>query len=68
MEMADDSADHYERFGLLNSTVGLSNSSVMIQEILAYLVLATAVLFLVKKFFFKAKKKKNCSDDGCGCH
>lgn len=40
----------------------------MMQEILAYLILATAVLFLAKKFFFKPKKKKNCSNDDCGCH
>jgi len=44
----------------------------MIQEILAYSTLAVAVLFLLKKFFWKktAKAKKNsksCGDD-CGCH
>jgi hypothetical protein len=39
----------------------------MIQEILVYLTLAIAVVFLVKKFFFKKKKTdKNCGDD-CGC-
>jgi hypothetical protein len=68
LEMAHDSAFDYERFGLFSGAISLSNSSVMMQEILAYLVLIGAVLFLVKKFFFKAKKKKNCSDDGCGCH
>ncbi|WP_338407031.1 FeoB-associated Cys-rich membrane protein [uncultured Flavobacterium sp.] len=40
----------------------------MLQEILAYITLGIAVLFLIKKFFFKKKKSdKNCGD-GCGCH
>ncbi|MDK2771783.1 FeoB-associated Cys-rich membrane protein [Flavobacterium haoranii] len=41
-----------------------------IQEILAYLSLAIAVGFLVKKFFWKKTAKKNsksCGDD-CSCH
>jgi len=39
----------------------------MIQEILVYLTLTIAVVFLVRKFFFKKKKTdKNCGDD-CGC-
>lgn len=39
-----------------------------IQSILAYIVLAIAVSFLVKKFFFKKKKSNgNCGDD-CNCH
>ena len=38
------------------------------QQILVYFALAVAVGFLVKKFFFKKKSKKNCGgDDGCGC-
>lgn len=41
----------------------------MIQEILAFLALGVALLFLVKKFFFKKKKSnKNCGDNDCGCH
>jgi len=42
----------------------------LIQNILVFSALALAVVFLVKKFFFKSSKaKKNCgSDDNCGCH
>lgn len=41
----------------------------MIQEILAYSTLAIAVLFLIRKFFFKRKKSgKNCGDDCGSCH
>lgn len=39
----------------------------MIQQIIAFALLAVAVAFLVKKFFFK-KKKKNCGNDDCGCN
>ncbi|MFC4816478.1 FeoB-associated Cys-rich membrane protein [Flavobacterium sp. GCM10023249] len=41
----------------------------MIQQIIAFGLLAIAIAFLVKKFFFKKKKKndKNCGND-CGCH
>jgi hypothetical protein len=39
----------------------------MFQEILAYVTLGIALVFLVKKFFFKKKKSdKNCGED-CGC-
>ncbi|MEL1246372.1 FeoB-associated Cys-rich membrane protein [Flavobacterium sp. DGU11] len=38
-----------------------------IQSIIAYILVAGAVVFLVKKFFFKKKKKDGCGDD-CGCH
>ncbi|MGV3697617.1 FeoB-associated Cys-rich membrane protein [Flavobacterium sp.] len=37
-----------------------------IQEALVYLTVAVALAFLIRKFFWK-KKKKNCDDD-CGCH
>lgn len=37
------------------------------QEILTYIALVLAVGFLVKKYFFKNKKKGNCID-GCDCH
>ncbi len=36
------------------------------QEILTYIVFAIAVGFLVKKYFFKSKKKGNCDKD-CNC-
>ncbi|MDI1305006.1 MAG: FeoB-associated Cys-rich membrane protein [bacterium] len=39
-----------------------------IQEIIAFLALAIAVAFLIRKFFWKKKSKKNCGDDDCGCH
>lgn len=40
----------------------------MIQEIIAFTILGFAVAFLIKKFFFKAKKKKDCgSGTDCGC-
>lgn len=42
-----------------------------IQEILAFVALAIALAFLIRKFFFKKKKSdKNCGDDDddCGCH
>lgn len=38
------------------------------QEILVYLTVIAALAFLIRKFFWKKKKKKNCGDDGCGCH
>ncbi|WP_084157725.1 FeoB-associated Cys-rich membrane protein [Flavobacterium frigidarium] len=41
----------------------------MLQEIIAFIILALAVGFLVKKYFFKKKKSsKSCSSDDCGCH
>lgn len=40
----------------------------MAQEIIAYSILAIAVIFLIRKFFWKKKKSdKNCGND-CGCH
>ncbi|MFV7236415.1 MULTISPECIES: FeoB-associated Cys-rich membrane protein [Flavobacterium] len=41
-----------------------------IQEILAFVALAIALAFLIRKFFLKKKKSdKNCGDDDdCGCH
>jgi len=36
------------------------------QEILTYIVLVIAVAFLIRKFFFKSKKKGNCGPD-CNC-
>lgn len=40
----------------------------MAQEIIAFIALGIAVAFLIKKFFFKKKKSKNCGTDDCGCH
>ena len=47
----------------------------IIQNILAYLVLAIAVFYLVNKFllskpifFGKKKSAKACGQDDCGCH
>ncbi len=36
------------------------------QDILVYIALGIAIAFLVKKYFFKSKKKGNC--DGCDLH
>jgi large-conductance mechanosensitive channel len=38
----------------------------MIQEIIAFTILALAVVFLARKYFFKKKKKGGCDTD-CGC-
>ncbi|WP_417876111.1 FeoB-associated Cys-rich membrane protein [Winogradskyella sediminis] len=45
--------------------------NIIIQNILVFLALAMALLFLVRKFIWSPKKKstKACGgDDGCGCH
>ncbi|WXK52007.1 FeoB-associated Cys-rich membrane protein [Flavobacterium ginsenosidimutans] len=40
----------------------------MFQEIIAFAILGLAVAFLIKKFFFKSKKKKDCGNGtDCGC-
>jgi len=36
------------------------------QDILVYIALGLAIGFLVKKYFFKSKKKGNCNTD-CDC-
>jgi len=38
----------------------------MIQEVIAFGILAVALVFLGRKFFFKKKKKDGCGTD-CGC-
>lgn len=39
------------------------------QEIIAFITLGIAIIYLIKKFFLKKKKKdKNCGGDDCGCH
>nr|WP_315151659.1 FeoB-associated Cys-rich membrane protein [uncultured Flavobacterium sp.] len=40
----------------------------MIQEIIAFAVLAIALAFLIRKFFFKKKSDKNCGNGDCGCN
>lgn len=40
----------------------------VIQEIIAFFLLAVAVGFLIKKYFWKQKSDKNCGDKDCGCH
>lgn len=39
----------------------------VVQEIIAFSLLAIAIGFLVRKFFWKKKSKKNCGDGNCGC-
>jgi hypothetical protein len=39
-----------------------------IQQILVYITVIVAIAFLVRKFIWKPKSKKNCGDDDCGCH
>ena len=39
------------------------------QEILVYISVFLAVIFLAKKYFYKPKKTtKSCGKDDCGCH
>jgi hypothetical protein len=42
----------------------------ILQNILVFSALALALIFLIKKFFWKkSDSKKSCGgDDGCGCH
>ncbi|WP_318909036.1 FeoB-associated Cys-rich membrane protein [Bizionia paragorgiae] len=40
----------------------------LIQNILAFTVLACALAFLIRKFFWKKKTKKACRTNDCGCH
>ncbi|KOY52067.1 hypothetical protein I602_1627 [Polaribacter dokdonensis DSW-5] len=37
------------------------------QEIIVYILLAFALLFLVKKYVLPTKQSKGCSSD-CNCH
>lgn len=38
------------------------------QEILVYVALAIALVFLYNKFLGKKKSKKDCGSDDCGCN
>lgn len=41
----------------------------MLQEIIAFGILGFAIVFLIRKFFFKKKSKKDCGNDtNCGCN
>jgi len=43
----------------------------IIQNILVFTALGAAVMFLVRKFFWKKRVKANntsCGTDDCGCH
>ncbi|MFI1744878.1 FeoB-associated Cys-rich membrane protein [Thalassobellus sediminis] len=44
--------------------------NIIIQNILVFFTLGIALLFLIKKYFWKKPTpKKACGgDDGCGCH
>jgi len=43
--------------------------NVIIQNILVVLALSAAIVFLVKKFFFKKQPSdKSCGSDNCGCN
>ena len=72
LEMANDPIGIYERNCLYFSFYGLSNIKLMVQEIIAYVILAAALTYLVHRFVFPipflAKKKsgKGCGPD-CNC-
>jgi hypothetical protein len=68
LEVARNPTGIHERTGLSRGTRGLPNPKIMVQEILAYCILAVAIFFLVRKFFWKKKKDKNCGNGDCGCH
>jgi len=45
--------------------------NILIQNILVFSALGLAVLFLIRKFFWKKTAKANgasCGTDDCGCH
>lgn len=65
MEMAFNSIIWNDRIGLYFVTNHLSNFTLM-QEIIIYCILFVAIVFLVKKYFFPLKAKKDCGSD-CGC-
>jgi predicted small secreted protein len=39
-----------------------------VQEVLLYVILGLAVVFLLRKFVFKPKNKKGNCDSDCGCN
>jgi len=42
----------------------------LVQNILVFITLGIAVVFLIRKFVIpaKAKSSKSCGQDDCGCH
>jgi hypothetical protein len=64
--MAGDAVVFHERIRVCFGIDRLSGIE-MIQEIIAFALLAAAVFFLARKFFWK-KKKKGCGGPDCGCH
>jgi hypothetical protein len=38
------------------------------QEIVVYVIVLVAIVFLVQKIIWRPKSKKNCGDNDCGCH
>ncbi len=37
------------------------------QQVLVYIALGLAIFFLIRKYFFKSKRKKNGCDTDCNC-
>jgi hypothetical protein len=64
--MALNSIIWHDIFGVCLFIFNLSNFKLM-QEIITYVLIILAVVFLLKKFVFPSKKDKSCSTD-CGCH
>ncbi|WP_405609901.1 FeoB-associated Cys-rich membrane protein [Polaribacter sp. Asnod1-A03] len=64
--MAINSIIWFGFIGLCFVIFNLSNFKLM-QEIIIYILLFLAIVYLVKKYFFRSKKKSNCGTD-CGCH
>ncbi|MGA9269568.1 MAG: FeoB-associated Cys-rich membrane protein [Lutimonas sp.] len=50
----------------LFSDVFSACNSLMMQEVLVYIALAAALVYLGRKFFFRKKKKDGCDTD-CNC-
>lgn len=40
----------------------------LLQEVLAFIVLGIALVYLFRKFFWKKKEKKSCGHDECNLH
>ncbi|MCX6173065.1 MAG: FeoB-associated Cys-rich membrane protein [Flavobacterium sp.] len=40
----------------------------VVQQIFVYLTVIVAIAFLVRKFIWKPKSKKDCGNDDCACH
>jgi len=42
----------------------------IIQNILVYCALGLSLIYIIRRFIWKPKKKtsKVCGNDGCGCH